>query len=75
MCHLFGRSLVLMSSTVSASVLTPSDLRVRESKSTLRAIVQMVFDSNPFEPVTFSSAAKKKKPLASYVLHPIIFEI
>ncbi|MFT7009844.1 MAG: hypothetical protein ACJAXJ_004398, partial [Colwellia sp.] len=48
-------------------------------KSTLRAIVLMVFDLNPFKPVTFSSSAKnkvtKKKPLANYVLHPIIFDI
>jgi hypothetical protein len=55
-----------------------------KTKSTLRAIIprgvrMMVFDSNPFEPVTFSSTAKnkvtKKKPLANYVLHPIIFDI
>jgi hypothetical protein len=39
----------------------------------------MVFDLNPFKPVIFSSTAKnkvtKKKPLANYVLHPIIFDI
>jgi hypothetical protein len=40
-------------------------LRLQSSNSTLRAIVPrgvrlMVYVSNPFEPVTFSSTAKKK---------------
>jgi hypothetical protein len=47
---------------------SPEFIYFLKLKGTLRAIVPDGFDPNPFEPVTFSSAAKnkvtKKKPLA-----------
>jgi len=78
LCHLCGRFLVLMSSTVSDPKVTfhqpAGSLSVlfRKNKNTLRAIFLMVFDLNPFKPVTFFQQQKisnQKMPPTRKVLN------